>query len=142
VSVATGLPTVIGWKFHQTQQRRAYGIEVDERTDAVQRLYADPEPVQALRTLAAYRPDYVVVGTVERALGTPDAIDGLANLPGLDVAWSGRDGAVVYTVDHEAIDWVLAEIDGERIRAAAAGEAVPAVPVPADPAPDPDPAGS
>lgn len=137
VSVATGLPTVIGWKFHQTQQRRAYGIEVDERTEAVQRLYADPEPVQALRTLAAYRPDYVVVGTVERALGTPDAIDGLADLPGLDVAWSGRDDAVIYTVDHQAIDRVLAEIDGERIRAAAAGEAVPAVPVPADPAPDP-----
>lgn len=130
VSVATGLPTVIGWQFHQTQQRRAYGNEVDERTAAVKRLYADPEPIQALRTLAAYRPDYLVVGTVEHALGTPEAIAALGDLPGVDVAWEQGD-EVVYTVDHRAVDRALAKVDAERIRAIAAGEAPPAEPIPA-----------
>lgn len=116
VSVATGLPTVIGYQYHEVQQRRGYTNEVDERFDAVQRLYADPEPTQALRTLAAYRPDYVIVGTVERALGTPEAIAGLADLPGLDVAWEQGD-AVVYEVDHQAVDDALAAIDAERITA-------------------------
>ncbi len=129
VSVATGLPTIIGWQFHQTQQRRAYGNEVDERTAAVKRLYADPEPVQALRTLAAYRPDYVVVGTVEHALGTPEAIAALGDLPGLDVAWEQGD-EIIYTVDHQAVDRALAEVDAERLRAIAAGEAPPAEPIP------------
>ena len=98
VSVATGLPTVIGWKFHQTQQRRAYGNEVDERTEAVQRLYADPEPVQALRTLAAYRPDYVVSAAGARR---DPAIDGLADLP---ASTSPVKATRIYTVDHQAID--------------------------------------
>jgi uncharacterized membrane protein len=128
--VATGLPTVIGWQFHQTQQRRGYGNEVDERTDAVKRLYADPDPEQALRTLAAYRPDYVVVGTVEHALGTPEALDGLGDLPGLSVAWHQGD-ETLYAVDHRAVDRALAIIDAERIRAVARGEAPPAEPVPA-----------
>jgi len=121
VSVATGLPTVIGWAFHETQQRRGYANEVDERTAAVKRLYADPEPVQALRTLAAYRPDYVVVGTVEHALGTPEAIDALGGLPGIEVVWQHGD-EVLYEVDHPAVDRALAAIDAERI---AAGEFAP-----------------
>jgi YYY domain-containing protein len=119
VSVATGLPTVIGWKFHQQQQRRGYVDEVDERFAAVQALYADPDPEQAMRTLAAYRPDLIVVGTVERALGTPEALAGLAQLPGVEVAWQ-RGDAVVYRLDARQVDRALAVIDAERIRAARA----------------------
>ncbi|MCB0961407.1 MAG: glycosyltransferase family 39 protein [Acidimicrobiales bacterium] len=116
VSVATGLPTVVGWQFHQQQQRRGYVEEVDERFAAVQALYADPEPEQAMRTLAAYRPDYVVVGTVERALGTPDALAGLGALPGMTEAWR-RGDEVVYRLDARQLDRALAVIDAERIRA-------------------------
>lgn len=116
LSVATGIPTVVGWQFHQVQQRRGYASKVDERVAAVAAFYRDPDQVRAWRFLAAYRPDYVAVGTVERALGTPEALDALDRLPGLEPVYR-VDGEIVYAVDHAAIDDRLAEIDAAAIRA-------------------------
>ncbi|CAN5589809.1 hypothetical protein BH10ACT1_BH10ACT1_15040 [soil metagenome] len=116
ISIATGLPTVIGWPSHQSQQRRGYGSSVDERYAAVIAFYDDPDPVRALRFLAAYRPDYVVVGTVERAVGSPAALEALPERTGLRRVWA-RGAAAVYRVDHRAIDERLAVIDARRIRA-------------------------
>ncbi|MCZ7630972.1 MAG: hypothetical protein M5U19_18860 [Microthrixaceae bacterium] len=82
MSVATGLPTVIGWSFHEVQQRRGYSDTIDARVAAVESLYRVADDESAMRVLATYRPDYVVVGTVERALGDPAAIAGLADLRG------------------------------------------------------------
>ncbi|HEV7759907.1 MAG TPA: DUF2298 domain-containing protein [Acidimicrobiales bacterium] len=117
VSVATGLPTVVGWGFHEQQQRRGYAATVTARTAAVTALYTQPDATTALRVLAAYQPDYVVVGTVERALGTPAALDGLDDLPGLSVAFRhGR--SVVYRVEHATVARELARIDADALRAA------------------------
>ena len=35
----TGLPTILGWPWHQTQQRLAYGRQVGERADDVRLAY-------------------------------------------------------------------------------------------------------
>jgi YYY domain-containing protein len=129
VSVATGLPTVVGWGFHEQQQRRGYAATVTARTAAVTALYTQPDATTALRVLAAYQPDYVVVGTVERVLGTPAALDGLGDLPGLSVAFRhGR--SVIYRVEHATVARELARIDAADIRAAARATA-PAEPMPA-----------
>ena len=67
VSVATGLPTVIGWNYHEEQQRRTYAATVGTRRAAVDDLYRTADRERILRVLATYRPDYVVIGSVERA---------------------------------------------------------------------------
>jgi YYY domain-containing protein len=120
MSVATGLPTVIGWSTHETQQRRGFADTIDQRVSAVDDLYRVSDDERARRVLATYRPDYVVVGTVEHALGDPAAIAGLAKLPGLDPAFSAGEG-VIYRVDLERIDRDLARLDAKRIREGSAG---------------------
>jgi YYY domain-containing protein len=118
-SVATGLPTVLGWKFHEEQQRRGYNAAVQARAEAVGDLYTAVDDETALRVLATYRPDYVVVGTVEHALGSPAGLATLADLPGLERVFHAGDSAI-YRVDHRRIDRVLARLDAERLRSAPA----------------------
>lgn len=74
VSIYTGLPTVIGWQWHQEQQRFAYREEVPRRIADVEAIYnsADPEP--ALDLLRKYGVEYVYVGQLER-LYFPDGMD-------------------------------------------------------------------
>ena len=68
VSVYTGLPTVLGWDWHQTQQR--CGIDpcraVHERAADVNLLYAGLGEAETLDLLAEYDVDYVYVGQTER----------------------------------------------------------------------------
>lgn len=128
VSVATGLPTVIGWNYHEEQQRRAYAATVGARRAAVDDLYRSGDRERILRVLAAYRPDYVVIGSVERVLGTPEGLAALTGLAtgtdggddGVSVAVGSPDGehGLVLRVDPPAVDRVLARIDAARLTAA------------------------
>ncbi len=67
VAIYTGLPTIIGWSWHQRQQRSAMPDQwVSRRLDDVQRLYTDPSVEVALELLRKYEVRYVYVGDVER----------------------------------------------------------------------------
>lgn len=66
-AVHTGNPTIVGWDFHQRQQRPAQSELVQRRVADVQRLYATSDPETAARILTRYRVEYVVVGPLERA---------------------------------------------------------------------------
>jgi YYY domain-containing protein len=66
VSINTGLPTVLGWDWHQRQQRWGYQQMVDERIDGVNRLYTDPSRQAALDVIRTYGVQYVYVGELER----------------------------------------------------------------------------
>jgi uncharacterized membrane protein len=98
-SIYTGLPTVIGWDWHQKQQRWGYQERVDQRTRDVQRFYESTDPQVAWSILRQYGVRLIVVGGLERAY-YPAA--GLAKLDqmvgdGLEVAY--RDGSVtIYEV--------------------------------------------
>ncbi|HEY8491658.1 MAG TPA: hypothetical protein VIO14_11760, partial [Dehalococcoidia bacterium] len=70
-SVYTGLPTVIGWEWHQKQQRWRYQAEVDRRIQDVRRFYTDPDPQAAQEIARRYGVRYVVVGELERATYGP-----------------------------------------------------------------------
>ncbi len=75
-SIYTGLPTVIGWDWHQKQQRNAIGHHVvDARTADVATIYDTPDAATAAALLDQYHVDYVIVGEMERAFY---AADGLA----------------------------------------------------------------
>ncbi|MXY46651.1 MAG: hypothetical protein F4Y44_06605, partial [Chloroflexi bacterium] len=66
VSMYTGLPSVIGWQWHQEQQRAGYAYEVSRRTEAVRTIYSTQDVAQALALMRAYNVKYVYLGHLER----------------------------------------------------------------------------
>ncbi len=65
-SVSTGLPTILGWRNHESQQR--YPDDLDPRLRDVETLYDSTDPDAKLDILRRYGVEYVVVGTLERDL--------------------------------------------------------------------------
>ena len=66
ISSSTGLPTVLGWKFHELQWRgssKAY----HGREDQIKQIYSSRDPQQVSRLLDAYDIRYIYVGIRERA---------------------------------------------------------------------------
>jgi len=66
VSVYTGLPTVVGWDWHQKQQRWGYRWMVEVRQRDVNQLYTTTNPALARSILKKYGVRYVYIGPVER----------------------------------------------------------------------------
>ena len=66
VSVYTGLPTVVGWDWHQQQQRWEDRDHVSARRADVQALYATTDLDYTRRLLEKYNVRYIYVGQLER----------------------------------------------------------------------------
>ena len=67
VSIYTGLPTIIGWDWHQRQQRAVLpGEVIDRRLNDVATIYADPDIETTRRLLRRYDVTYIYVGALER----------------------------------------------------------------------------
>lgn len=64
ISIHTGLPTVLGWDWHQTQQRG--GESIQTRLREVAELYTTTDVNRTLALLRKYEVSYIVVGQVER----------------------------------------------------------------------------
>jgi len=64
ISIATGLPTVLGWDRHQRQQR--YAPEISVRLADLNELYNSTDPDRKLELLSKYNVEYIIVGEVER----------------------------------------------------------------------------
>ncbi|MEQ1699464.1 MAG: DUF2298 domain-containing protein [Ilumatobacteraceae bacterium] len=73
----TGLPTPIGWPYHERQQKRDYGTIVDQRHADMTELYSTTDVQRVAELLARYRVRYLVFGTVEQRL-SPDGATLLA----------------------------------------------------------------
>ena len=67
VSINTGLPTIVGWDWHQKQQRGDFAYMVDDRIRDVRTLYSSPSADDALKLIRRYRVELVYVGGLERA---------------------------------------------------------------------------
>jgi len=68
-SINTGLPTVLGWPFHQSQQRGVTQTLADLirlRESDVSTFYSTTDPAQAQSILKKYHVRYVVLGQVEQ----------------------------------------------------------------------------
>ncbi len=64
----TGNPAIVGWDFHQRQQRGiAAPGAIEERIKDVQMAYRTRDPDLAYRILRRYDAEYLVVGELERA---------------------------------------------------------------------------
>jgi uncharacterized membrane protein len=68
MSMFTGLPGIVGWDWHQHQQRAVIAADIVERRirDA-QWIYNTPDAAEAYRILNRYQVRYVIVGALERA---------------------------------------------------------------------------
>lgn len=68
-TIHTGLPGVVGWNWHQRQQRAVTPPEwVTDRVQAIQDFYRSNDPARAQDFLTKYNVQYIVVGQLERAL--------------------------------------------------------------------------
>jgi uncharacterized membrane protein len=65
-SIYTGLPTVVGWDWHQRQQRGDAAYLVTDRGRQVSDFYSDPDVAQAVDFLRRFDVRYVIVGQTER----------------------------------------------------------------------------
>ena len=65
ISDYTGLPTVLGWPWHQIQQRMEFHIAIPRRAAAVEEIYSTTDIEQALELLRSHEVEYVVVGQLE-----------------------------------------------------------------------------
>ena len=69
VSIYTGLPSLLGWRFHQTQQRTLpqQSLFIDQRRANINGLYSTTDSDVAWQMLRFYDVRYVIVGGLERA---------------------------------------------------------------------------
>ena len=74
-SVYTGLPSVIGWQRHQTQQREAYAWEVLRRRESVNNFYSSPSLDFGMDFMIEFDVRYVIVGGLERAVYPSEGLE-------------------------------------------------------------------
>jgi uncharacterized membrane protein len=74
-TIYTGLPSVVGWNWHQRQQRAVTPETwVTSRVAAVGDFYTNPDLQLAQEFLKRYAVSYIVVGQMERAIYPPDGL--------------------------------------------------------------------
>jgi YYY domain-containing protein len=98
ISVYTGLPTVLGWPWHQIQQRAPYEHAVRERADRVREMYNTTDLARAEALLRQYEVRYIVVGELERTYYSPAGLQKFEAMAeqGLVEPVFGNPGVVIY----------------------------------------------
>jgi YYY domain-containing protein len=98
-SIYTGLPTVAGWDFHQSQQRGRFAPLLQERLQDVNTFYSTPDPAIAEAILQKYGVSYVIVGQVEQLYYPSEGIAKFESMAGrsLEPVYS-NDRTVIYHV--------------------------------------------
>lgn len=114
ISSSTGLPTPIGWAYHERQQRRIDEGSIDNRLADMTSLYVTTDPVEMARVLARYDIEYVVFGTEEWLLASTRSAAALRSFECLSIRREADrsdagDGAVlrayfVGVVDHACVN--------------------------------------
>lgn len=107
ISIYTGLPVVLGWQWHQMQQRVA-GVPgtVEFRATEVEQFYNSADLQSARAFLDKYGVRYIIVGQLEQAIYDPEGLRKFAQFEGL--AWQ-----VVYQSGATTIYEVLVSGEGE-----------------------------
>ena len=76
ISVYTGLPTVIGWRWHQVQQRMAGPPgQIEQRQADVNECYSTTDTARAWEILTRYEVQYIYVGPYERLYYSAEGLE-------------------------------------------------------------------
>jgi YYY domain-containing protein len=107
ISINTGLPTVLGWNWHQRQQRTIPPLDriVFQRETNVNYFYNTNDVSAVVDLIRAYDIRYIIISDMERAIYPPSALakfEVMANLGLLSAAFEHGEG-VVYEVNADAI---------------------------------------
>ena len=102
-TIYTGLPGVVGWNFHQRQQRAFTSTWVEARVAEVTNFYSTLDIEYARDFLKQHDVRYIIVGQLERAeYKSEDPVNGLSKFEEYDgTYWNAvyRDGStVIYEV--------------------------------------------
>ena len=105
-SVYTGLPSVVGWNWHQRQQRTFDPLPrlVEQRVANVNAFYITLDIPTAWNILQFYDVEYVIVSGLERAYypqANLDKLETMVEMDLLDVAYE-EGNAVIYRVNPDA----------------------------------------
>jgi uncharacterized membrane protein len=106
ISIYTGMPSVVGWNWHQRQQRTFDPMprQVQQRVANVNAFYTTTDIDVAWDILRFYDVSYVIVGNLERAYYPPDGLakfDEMVERGLLNVVYEEGD-TLVYHVNKEA----------------------------------------
>ncbi|HJR79750.1 MAG TPA: DUF2298 domain-containing protein [Anaerolineales bacterium] len=81
-TIYTGLPGVVGWNWHQRQQRAFLSTWVEERVASIPNFYNSVDIEFTRSFLDAHDVRYIIVGQLERAAYTPEGIAKFARFAG------------------------------------------------------------
>jgi YYY domain-containing protein len=99
-TIYTGLPGVVGWNWHQRQQRGLMSTWVEDRVAEIGNFYDTTNIDDTRAFLDKYNVSYIIVGPMEHAAYTPEGIAKFAQYDGdfWDAVY--RDGdTVIYKVN-------------------------------------------
>ena len=94
VSIYTGLPAVIGWDWHQRQQRPEFAGAVTRRRFEVDNFYKTRNMPEAVEVLRQYDVKYVYVGEMERTHYPEYGISKFDNMESYGLSPVYKDGPV------------------------------------------------
>ncbi|MCX6033694.1 MAG: DUF2298 domain-containing protein, partial [Chloroflexi bacterium] len=118
-SIYTGLPDVVGWEWHESQQRVLDSATVIARGREVDEFYATTDLAAVRDFLRKYNVHYIIVGQLERAKYAPGAPNG-------SVPAGAQDGLLKFEANNN-IFWHEVYRDGQTaIYEVPAGDEVPA----------------
>ncbi|HLY29173.1 MAG TPA: DUF2298 domain-containing protein, partial [Aggregatilineales bacterium] len=103
ISINTGLPTILGWRFHQQQQRTVDPLPnlVVQRALNVSAMYNNTDVPTVWNMLQFYHVQYIVVGKLERAVFAPEGLakfDQMAERGLLKVVYENAGDHIYYVV--------------------------------------------
>ncbi len=82
-TVYTGLPGVVGWNYHQRQQRGPLSSEVWNRVNGIHEFYNTADVNTALEFLKKYDVSYIIVGQMEKGMYGEEGISKFAAQEGI-----------------------------------------------------------
>jgi uncharacterized membrane protein len=110
-SIYTGLPTVLGWRWHQSQQRvPGPPNAVQERLEDVQSFYTSVSIEETLSILTEYNVEYIIVGQMERAYYPGPALEKFVRFEGQyweKVFQTGE--TIIYQVMQDAVSMAVTD---------------------------------
>lgn len=93
----TGLPTVVGWPWHETQWRGS-GDEASKREADVREIYETVDPARATELLKKYNVKYVYMGALEKDKYAKSP-EGLAKFASMcDTVYANKVDTVIYKI--------------------------------------------
>ena len=101
-TVYTGLPGVVGWNYHQRQQRGPMSGMVWDRVNGIHDFYNTSDPETAAAFLERYGVQYIIVGQMEKGMYSPEGIAKFSEQDG--ILWDcvyDRENTQIYKVRNE-----------------------------------------